>query len=381
VDKEEHKKIWIAVLLNFFIWGLGYIYLRKKVGLGILLLILDIILVGISFSNLSVILDPSNQFLVLIVSIYLALDAYRLLTGNKFNRLSESSQKIVEKCLDIVIVLIVIFLLIDSVVLTIIPKGIETLSSQQSSVQDKIINRESSSNSKTIKIYIDTFPYGVDKKYENSIREAMSFYEKIPNISINFKEVSTFREADVYVKWFKEFGTGALGHTVNQKGIDIGLGDSNCLQRWRPYSYDSVLHIAKHELGHALGADDDYEHSDRIMYYKFSTKYEIDIEENDVLPDGWSTFYPICTKNDVATYSFEVQSTEPLDIEIVPSKQDYELFSKGLEFKHYSTYQEKNVKFYEKKFPLLRGSGIILKNPSGSLIGDSAQFKIKIKEN
>ncbi|MEK6983892.1 MAG: hypothetical protein AABX33_04930 [Nanoarchaeota archaeon] len=72
---------------------------------------------------------------------------------------------------------------------------------------------------KEITIYIDKFPYGVDKKYENSIREATSFYEKISNGSVSFKEILTIGEADVYVKWFKEFGTGALGHTVNQKGI------------------------------------------------------------------------------------------------------------------------------------------------------------------
>ena len=379
MDKEEHKKIWISVLLNFFIWGLGYIYLKKKVGLGILLLILDIILVGISFSNLSVILDPSNQFLVLIVSIYLALDAYRLLTGNKFNRLSESSQKIVEKCLDIVIVLIVIFLLIDSVVLTIIPKGIETLSSQQSSVQDKIINRESSSNSKTIKIYIDTFPYGVDKKYENSIREAMSFWEK--NRGVNFQEVRTFLEADVYIKWFKEFGTGTLGHTINQKGIDIGLGDSNCLQRWRPYSYNTVLIISEHELGHALGADDDYENPNNIMYYKLSTKYEIDIDEEDILPDGWTRFYPVCTKNSVASYTFEITSNEPLDIYVVPSKQDYEFFTKGQQSTNYPKCQEMGTNFYQKTCTIESGSGVILKNPSELIGGNAAQFKIKVKEN
>ena len=75
------------------------------------------------------------------------------------------------------------------------------------------------SPTKPITIYIDKFPYGVDQKYENSIREAMSFWEK--NANVNFKEVSTFSEAEVYVKWFKEFGTGTLGHTLNQKVIDI----------------------------------------------------------------------------------------------------------------------------------------------------------------
>lgn len=133
-------------------------------------------------------------------------------------------------------------------VLTIIPKEIKSISSQQSDVR-----------SKPITIYIDKF-----------LREAMSFWEK--NVNVTFKEVSTFSEADVYVKWFKEFGTGTLGHTLNQKVIDIGIGDSNCLQKWRPYTYDTVLLITKHELGHALGGDDNYQNPDTIMYYKLSTK-------------------------------------------------------------------------------------------------------------
>ena len=235
------------------------------------------------------------------------------------------------------------------------------------------------SQTKTIKIYIDTFPYGVDKKYENSIREAMSFWEK--NVNVTFKEVSTFSEADVYVKWFKEFGTGTLGHTLNQKVIDIGIGDSNCLQKWRPYTYNTVLLIAKHELGHALGGDDNYQNPDTIMYYKLSTKYEIDIEESDVIPDGWTRFYPICTKNNIATYSFEVVSGEPLDIYVISSQQEYELLAKNKEFKHYATCEGKEVKFYKKTCTISSGSGIALKNPTTFGLGSDAQFNIKVIES
>ena len=241
------------------------------------------------------------------------------------------------------------------------------------------LQQDVKSPTKPITIYIDKFPYGVDQKYENSIREAMSFWEK--NANVNFKEVSTFSEAEVYVKWFKEFGTGTLGHTLNQKVIDIGIGDSNCLQKWRSYTYNTILLIAEHELGHALGAKDDYENSNRIMYYKLSTKYEIDIEESDVIPDGWTRFYPICTKNNIATYSFEVTSGEPLDIYVVSSKQEYELLANNKEFKHYANCEGKEVKFYKKTCTISSGSGIILKNPTTFGLGSDAQFNIKIVES
>jgi len=207
----------------------------------------------------------------------------------------------------------------------------------------------------------------------------MSFWER--NVNVTFKEVSTFSEADVKVQWFKEFGTGTLGHTINQKVIDIGIGDSNCLGKWRPYSYNTVLQIAKHELGHSLGADDDYKHSDRIMYYTLSTKYETDIEEEDALPSDLAHFYPICTKNNVTAYTFEVTSTEPLDIYIVPSKQDYELLTKRQEFESYPNCNEKNVKFYQKTCTITKESGIVLTNSQSSNQKGYAQYKIKIKEN
>ena len=88
MSNKSHKKTWIAVLLNFFIYGVGYIYLRKKIGLGVLLLILGLIDVGISFSNLDVAFNSYVVFGGLLVGTYLALDAYRL-SGHKITFLGE----------------------------------------------------------------------------------------------------------------------------------------------------------------------------------------------------------------------------------------------------------------------------------------------------
>ncbi len=240
--------------------------------------------------------------------------------------------------------------------------------------------QEVQSTQKTTAIYIDSLPFGVDSKYANSIREATSFWEKnLP--SANFKEVSSQKDADVIVKWVKEFGGRSLGHTVYSDFIEIGLGDSLCLEKWKPYDYDTVLLIAKHELGHALGGEDQYDDPRKVMYYQISTKYEIDVEESDVIPDGWTRFYPICTKNAVATYSFEVTSGEPLDIYVVPSQQEYELLAKNKEFNYYANCEGNEVKFYKKTCTIPSGSGIALKNPTTFGLGSDAQFNIKIIES
>lgn len=232
---------------------------------------------------------------------------------------------------------------------------------------------------KTISLYIDTLPYDVDSTYSNALREARSFWEKRQNVF--FKEVSSQQEADVVVRWVKEFGGRTLGHTVYSDFIEIGLGDSVCLGKWKVYKYQTVLDIAIHELGHALGYEDDYENVNSVMYYKITTKYETDIEETDVLPDGWTRFYPVCTKNPVATYSFEITSSEPLNIYVVSSRQDYELLADGKTFTHYPDCAGSEIKFYKKVCTISSGSGIALKNPTTFGLGPDAQFTIKIKES
>lgn len=78
---KENKKPWLAALLNFFIWGLGYLYLGKRKNFGVLLIIGVILL--------TIIVPPANinqQLINLlyslpggtIVSIAFVYDAYQL---------------------------------------------------------------------------------------------------------------------------------------------------------------------------------------------------------------------------------------------------------------------------------------------------------------
>ncbi len=230
---------------------------------------------------------------------------------------------------------------------------------------------------KEISYYVDPLPYNVDEKYINSIREAISYWEKRENII--FKEVSSESRADIKVKWVKEFGGDHLGYAYGDNFIEIGLGDSFCLSKWRPYKYNSVLQIAIHEVGHVIGKSHSSNPQD-IMYPTINTKYEIDVEETEVLPDGWVRFYPTCMKRDSAEYLFEVTSSEKLNIYIVPSKEEFDKLERGEEFNHYVDCYEEKTTSYKKNCVLISGGGIMLKNPSIFGLGADAQFTIKARE-
>lgn len=229
-----------------------------------------------------------------------------------------------------------------------------------------------------VTIYVGDLPSGIDPSYANALREARAFWEK--EAKVTFREVSSPQEARVVVSWIKEFGGGTLGHAVNSNFIEIGLGDSYCLNTWRPYKYESVLAVAIHELGHAFGADDNYNDSSKVMYYKTSMEYEGDIDTKDIIPQAYTRFYPVCTDKQVAEYSFEVISNKPLDIYVVPSKTEYEKLAKFVQFQQYDSCKSLSTSVYSKNCVVGNGSGIVLFNRNTDLLGGSADFSIKVRE-
>ena len=77
-----YKRPWVALLLNLFLWGTGYFYVKRKRLLGVLLLLVQIFMIGgYAFGQgswQSVFEGVSYSFLTIILGIYLGVDAYRL---------------------------------------------------------------------------------------------------------------------------------------------------------------------------------------------------------------------------------------------------------------------------------------------------------------
>jgi len=78
----EYKRPWLAALLNMFLWGTGYFYVKRKRLLGALLLLIQVFVIGGYAINQgswkNIFEGVSYSFLTILVAIYLGIDAYRL---------------------------------------------------------------------------------------------------------------------------------------------------------------------------------------------------------------------------------------------------------------------------------------------------------------
>jgi len=225
------------------------------------------------------------------------------------------------------------------------------------------------------KIYIEPVPYGILSHYQSSIRDAMGYWERTKGI--NFIEISDPSQADIYVQWVKEWGGERLGQTYKAELVQVGVGDSVCLSTYQQYTYDSVVLIAEHELGHAIGLG----HSDVVgsLMYPFDTYlvYENDWKMNDVLPAGYVKWVPVCTKNSNAQYTFTVTSSVPINVDVVPTVADAKKIGTGETYQHYSDCYQTSTTYYNQICIIPQGVFFTLYNPS---LLSTAQIQYSAKE-
>lgn len=84
----HYKRPWLASLLNFFIWGSGYLYIGRKRTVGILVFLIQTFIIGaFSFeqNDLKTTFEGMSYSLMLfLIGIYLSYDAFK--TAKSFNR-------------------------------------------------------------------------------------------------------------------------------------------------------------------------------------------------------------------------------------------------------------------------------------------------------
>ncbi|MEK6928392.1 MAG: matrixin family metalloprotease [Nanoarchaeota archaeon] len=205
-------------------------------------------------------------------------------------------------------------------------------------------------------LYIDSLPYGIDPIYLRAIDEAITYWETKDKVS--FKKTQSETDANVRIQWVKEFGGEHLGFALGRQFIEIGLGDSICLGKYKPYSYESVKHIATHEIGHVLGHQHD--ENDPIMKSSLLTVYEKNFEETAVIPAGYILSYPVCNKKNISKYNFFVSSDVPIDIYVLPSNNEVENLKEGKEFTYYSSCSAENTREFQKQCSIKQSSAIVI---------------------
>ncbi len=188
----------------------------------------------------------------------------------------------------------------------------------------------------TYNVYVEPLPEWADYAVNVMYKSTNAWSEANPDLGFYLADDPS--SADFVVKWVKEFGAEHVGYAYGNQFIEVGLGDSNCLGSWQPYSEDYISQIMMHEIGHILGLGHTDDINDIMFPIASNTEYGITVQEV-TLTNNHAYFAPLCTTRDVTTFSYSVSTDDPeygFDVYFVPSVQSLEDWSVVDSFSYYS---------------------------------------------
>ena len=178
----------------------------------------------------------------------------------------------------------------------------------------------------------DWAPYAANVMYEST----KYWEEQIPGLE--FYEVDDPSLANFRVQWVRDFGGERIGYALGSHLIEVGLGDSNCLDQWNPFSANHVTDIMTHEIGHVLG----YKHADdpNDIMYPVALNWEYGVVEHELsFAESFGRYIPLCTSKQAASFDFQVSTDDPVygfDVYFVPSPDSLDQWGRGQPFEHYA---------------------------------------------
>ena len=172
-----------------------------------------------------------------------------------------------------------------------------------------------------LNVYFEPLPTYSDILLSTVVDSTMSDLASIDLYGARVQTVDNASEADISVRWIKDYGSHTIGSATFNSALSIGLGSTNCLGDWSSFDADTVIRILWHELGHSLG----YGHSNdpnNIMYFATDTKYSYEQRVSEVLSGGWYMTLPLCSSG-LYSYSFEtLEDGQRFDLYILKPKED-----------------------------------------------------------
>ena len=165
--------------------------------------------------------------------------------------------------------------------------------------------------------YIDPIPRYAAEGVKEAVDDIVTNLESQKPYGAEVRRTVQPSEADIHIGWIRDFGGDHLGTEISTH-INVGLGTTNCDGEWQAFDSDTVAHTLWHEIGHAFG----YGHSPdpkNVMYRGLNSRFEVDHDISQVLPQDWYMGTPICESGDYAIELVSLDDGGSFDFAVLPA--------------------------------------------------------------
>ena len=185
----------------------------------------------------------------------------------------------------------------------------------------------------TLNIYFEPVPsYASDGVFE-AVKETSKLLNGYEIYPMTIRVVSNPNNADIIIKWIKDFGSPTLGHAIFKSVVEVGLGEGNCFGDWQAFNAVTVHKILWHELGHSFG----FNHSakpNNIMYSTVQPQFSMDVDKTIDIDEGEYYTMPFCKTGSMNYYLTSDNTSNGFYVYVIPSTTDPAQFLNG-EGKYY----------------------------------------------